>query len=104
MLKRLHFDEGTLIGFKAWSHPSIPLLSEISEISSLQKSSLSADWQAIYPQLSFKRALAYLSNQWERGYKVAYIVSLRTKKPLDLLLQARSQCISCPITDERDLD
>jgi hypothetical protein len=79
LIKVLDVAEGTLVGFKEWPNNPIPSVAD-------ELDSETQEWSAIYPQLTLTAALAYLPNQWERGHKIAHIISLTTKKKLTLLL------------------
>lgn len=73
-----HIAEGMTVGFKALPSASLPATYSPPQADAPPE----LDWAGIYPQLSFAQAVAYLPNQFERGYKVAYIVKLTAKKPL----------------------
>ncbi|OQR94992.1 hypothetical protein ACHHYP_00630 [Achlya hypogyna] len=66
---------GETLGFKALPHPLGDL-----------PTSNGHDWSALYPQLSFEQALAYLPNQWERGAVQCQIITLTCAQPISILL------------------
>ncbi|KAJ3028831.1 UNVERIFIED_CONTAM: hypothetical protein HDU68_000794 [Siphonaria sp. JEL0065] len=70
---------GTLIGFKAM--PS----TVFSDLTSSSKSAIT-DWSGIYPQLTLEQALAYLPNQFDRGFNVVHIVALHSRIELKLVI------------------
>lgn len=75
--------KGTTLGFKAL--PSGTTLPSTAA-AAVAAEPTEADWAGIYPQLSFAQALAYLPNQFERGYAHASIVRLTAKR--DILVVA----------------
>ncbi len=82
-MRLLEIPVGSLTGFKALTPDQARLVSIESSATSLP-----SDWRAVYPQLSFEMALNYLPNQFDRGYKIAQIVSLCSTRPINLLVYA----------------
>ncbi|KAJ3265728.1 hypothetical protein HDU76_012021 [Blyttiomyces sp. JEL0837] len=68
-------DEGQLIGFKALPTTSF-------NITSPNANRNITDWTALYPQLTFNQAMAYLPNQFERNCRNPHVVSLTAKKQI----------------------
>lgn len=65
-----------LFGYKAISEP---------RLSAIPVPDAPSDWSGVYPQLTLNQALAYLPNQWDRGFPEASIISLHTRREMQVL-------------------